>query len=138
VSASLVAGDTIAVVNLDALAPSLGQLVLLIESLTRRGVGFRSLADGIDTMGGEGASCRAVFAALAGFKPVAGLQAGWGSGPLADRGSRSKGRPSVITPVVLERARGMIAAGLKVREAAAALKVGKTALYRALADVAGP
>ena len=38
----------------------------------------------------------------------------------------------MITPDKLERARMHIAAGLTVREAAARMKVGKTALYEAL------
>jgi len=38
-----------------------------------------------------------------------------------------------VTPDKLKRARGLIAQGLTVREAAARLRVGKTALYEALA-----
>jgi DNA invertase Pin-like site-specific DNA recombinase len=136
VSASLAAGDTIVVVNFDGLASSLEQLVARIDDLTRCGVGFRSLADGIDTGDDQRASCRAIFAALAGFKPAPGLRARGATGLSVDPARKGMGRPSVITPVVLDRARRMIAAGFKVREAAAALKVGKTALYRALADSA--
>jgi hypothetical protein len=93
VGASLVAGDTIAVVNLDALAPSLGQLVLLIESLTRRGVGFRSLADGIDTMGGEGRHAGRFSRRLPGLsrrrvcRQVGGLVR-WLTGAAGGRGGR--------------------------------------------------
>jgi hypothetical protein len=38
----------------------------------------------------------------------------------------------VVTPEKLKKAKAQIAAGLTVREAAARLKVGKTALYAAL------
>ena len=47
------------------------------------------------------------------------------------RGSKGGRRP-VVTPDKLRKARAHIAAGLTVREAAARLKIGKTALYKAL------
>ena len=52
-----------------------------------------------------------------------------------ERGSLGGRRP-VITPDKLRKARDHIAAGLTVREAATGLKVGKTALYKALEGTA--
>jgi DNA invertase Pin-like site-specific DNA recombinase len=49
----------------------------------------------------------------------------------AVRGRRGGRRP-VVTEEKLRRARSLIAQGLTVREAAARIKVGKTALYAAL------
>ena len=46
---------------------------------------------------------------------------------------RKGGRKPVVTAEKLERARAILAKGLTVREAATRLKVGKTALYAALA-----
>ena len=48
------------------------------------------------------------------------------------RGGRKGGRKPVVTPDKLARARAHIASGLTVRDAAARVKVGKTALYEAL------
>ena len=45
---------------------------------------------------------------------------------------RKGGRKPVVTADKLQRARELVANGLNVREAAARLKVGKTALYAAL------
>jgi DNA invertase Pin-like site-specific DNA recombinase len=45
---------------------------------------------------------------------------------------RKGGRKPAVSADKLERARGMIAKGLTVREAATRLRVGKTALYAAL------
>lgn len=53
--------------------------------------------------------------------------------PWAARG-RKGGRKAVVTPEKLVRAKALIAEGLNVREAAGRVKVGKTALYEALAN----
>ncbi|WP_284211157.1 hypothetical protein [Proteus mirabilis] len=45
---------------------------------------------------------------------------------------RSSGRRPVMTPAKLNRAQQLMSKGATVREAAAAIKVGKTALYDAL------
>lgn len=50
---------------------------------------------------------------------------------------RKGGRPAAVTADKLKRARTLIDQGLTVREAAGRVKVGKTALYKALAAVAG-
>jgi hypothetical protein len=47
---------------------------------------------------------------------------------------RQGGRKPVVTSDKLTRARGLLANGLTVREAAMRVKVGKTALYRALSE----
>jgi DNA invertase Pin-like site-specific DNA recombinase len=51
---------------------------------------------------------------------------------------RQGGRRPVVTPGKLERARALLAQGLNVREAATRLKIGKTALYDALANAKSP
>ena len=53
--ASLRPGDTLVVSSLDQLAPALPDLVDLVAELRRRGVGFRSLQEGLDpaTPGGR-------------------------------------------------------------------------------------
>ena len=48
------------------------------------------------------------------------------------------GEETVVTPGKLERARALLAQGLNVREAATRLKIGKTALYDALANAKSP
>ena len=73
-----------------------------------------------------------LFEALAQFerdlireRTRAGLQA-------AEERGRRGGRQAVVTPEKLAKARQHLAAGLNVREAAARVKIGKTALYQAL------
>ena len=126
-------GDVLVVWKLDRLGRSLAHLVETVTALAGRGVGFRSLTEAIDTTTPGGRLVFHLFAALGQFerdlireRTRAGLAAA------AARG-RHGGRRPVVTPDKLRRARLLIAQGLTVREAAARVRVGKTALYAALA-----
>lgn len=125
-------GDTLAVWRLDRLGRSLPHLIEVVRTLEARGVGFRSLTENIDTTTSGGRLVFHIFAALGQFerdlireRTRAGLAAA------AARGRRG-GRKPVVTSEKLQRAKEQIASGLNVREAAARLKIGKTALYSAL------
>lgn len=125
-------GDTFVVWRLDRLGRSLPHLIETVSELEDRGIGFASLTESIDTTTSGGRLIFHVFGALGQFerdlireRTQAGLAAA------AARG-RKGGRKPVITAEKLRRAKELIANGLSVREAAARLKVGKTALYSAL------
>ncbi len=125
-------GDVLAVWRLDRLGRSLPHLIETIGALDARGIGFLSLTESIDTTTSGGRLIFHVFGALGQFerdlireRTKAGLTAA------ATRG-RKGGRKPVVTADKLQRAREHITNGLNVREAAARLKIGKTALYAAL------
>jgi len=125
-------GDVLIVWKLDRLGRSLRHLIEIVAMLEKRGVGFRSITEAIDTTTPGGRLVFHLFGALGQFerdliqeRTRAGLAAA------AARG-RKGGRKPVVVPEKLERARGMVAKGLTVREAAVRLKIGKTALYEAL------
>ena len=127
-------GDVLIVWKLDRLGRSLAHLIETVTSLATRGVGFRSITEAIDTTTPGGRLVFHLFGALGQFerdliqeRTRAGLAAA------AARG-RQGGRKPVVTREKLKRARAIIAKGLTVREAAARLKVGKTALYAALRE----
>lgn len=126
--------DTLVVWKIDRLGRSLAHLIEVVESLRQRGIGFRSLTNGgMDTTTPDGALIFRIFAALADFerdlireRTRAGLE-------VARSRGRRGGRKPVVTPAVLRKAKTLIdGKGLTVREAAAALKIGKTPLYEAL------
>jgi len=117
------------------LGRSMPHLVGTVRDLERAGVGFRSLTEGIDTTTSGGTLVFHIFGALAQFerdlireRTRAGLSAA------TVRGRRGGRRP-VMTEARLRQARTLLAQGLNVREAAARIKVGKTALYNALKNV---
>jgi DNA invertase Pin-like site-specific DNA recombinase len=126
-------GDVLIVWKLDRLGRSLPHLIGTVSQLEARGVGFRSLTEAIDTTTPGGRLIFHVFGALGQFerdlireRTRAGLDAA------AARG-RQGGRKPVVTGDKLRRAQALVDGGLTVREAAARVKVGKTALYGALA-----
>jgi len=125
-------GDVLVVWRLDRLGRSLPHLIEVVSTLEARGVGFRSLTEAIDTTTPGGRLIFHVFGALGQFerdlirdRTKAGLAAA------AARG-RKGGRKPVVTSDKLKREREHLANGLNVREAAARIKVSKTALYAAL------
>ena len=126
-------GDILVVWKLDRLGRSLPHLIETVAELERRKVGLRSLTESIDTTTPGGRLIFHVFGALGQFerdlireRTRAGLSAA------AARG-RKGGRKRVVTEDKLERAKALMSQGLNVREAAARLKIGKSALYEALA-----
>jgi DNA invertase Pin-like site-specific DNA recombinase len=131
-------GDVLVVWKLDRLGRSLAHLIETVAALAARGVGFRSLTEAIDTTTPGGRLVFHLFAALGQFerdlireRTRAGLAAA------AARG-RKGGRRPVVTDDKLRRAKMLLAQGLTVREAAARIRVGKTALYEALAAAPAP
>lgn len=132
-------GDTLVVWKIDRLGRSVSHLVQIIEGLRDRSIAFRSLNDAaLDTTTPNGRLMFNLFAILADFerelireRTKAGLASARARG-------RSGGRRPVVTAAKLERANKLMGQGLTVREAAAAIKVGKTALYAALRESAAP
>ena len=118
--------------RLDRLGRSLPHLIEVVSTLDARGVGFRSLTESIDTTTPGGRLIFHVFGALGQFerdlirdRTKAGLAAA------AARGRKGECKP-VVTDDKLKRAREHLANGLSIREAAARIKVSKTALYAVL------
>ena len=130
-------GDMLIVWKLDRLGRSLQHLIETVATLEKRGVGFRSITEAIDTTTPGGRLVFHLFGALGQFeKDLIQERTRAGLTAAAARG-RKGGRKPVITAEKLERARAIIGKGLTVREAAVRLKVGKTALYEALSPGLG-
>jgi len=123
-------GDSLCVWRLDRLGRSLPHLIQLIQELERRGIGFKSITEAIDTETPGGRLCYNLFASLAEFeknvlveRTRAGLQA-------ARLRGRFGGRPRLMTAEKWNAARNLLNAGTPAREVATALGVSAPTLYR--------
>jgi DNA invertase Pin-like site-specific DNA recombinase len=130
--ASLAAGDVLTVWKLDRLGRSLSHLVGLVDELGKRGIGFRSLTESIDTTSAGGRLLLHVMAALAEFERsiiVERTQAGIKAAK--NRGTHC-GRPSALSADQLRHARLALDAGEPARKVARLFNIGESTRYRHL------
>lgn len=126
-------GDVIVVWRLDRLARSLKHLIEMAEALDERGIGLKSLTEGIDTSTPAGKFLFHVLGSLAEMerdlireRTRAGLAAA------AARGRRG-GRPPALDETKIRAARAMLASGaLTASEVARQIGCAPSTLYRHL------
>lgn len=126
-------GDTLVVSRLDRLGRSLSHLIQTATGLEARGVGFKSLQEGIDTTTSGGKLVFHIFGVLAEFERLlirertnAGLRAARARG-------RNGGRPRALTDHQLKMAQMMLGApDVSVSQVAEHFGVARNTLYRLL------
>lgn len=124
-------GDTLVVWKFDRLARSLKQLIATVEELERRGIGFRSLTEAVDTTTPSGRLVFQLFGALAEFernvmreRTRAGLDAARARG-------KKGGRPAKLKEEDLKAAKALLAdPEINVSDVAQRLGVSSATLYR--------
>jgi DNA invertase Pin-like site-specific DNA recombinase len=101
-------GDVLVVVSLDRLGRSLDDLLAIVGGLRKRGIGFRSLHESLDTTTPGGRLVFHVFAALAQFLRELIVQ-GTNEGLAAARARGQRlGRPPALTPEQVRHARDLL------------------------------
>jgi DNA invertase Pin-like site-specific DNA recombinase len=130
-------GDVLVVYKLDRLGRSLKHLLTIIDDLRTRGIGFKSLTDGIDTTTSTGRLMFSIMGSFAEFersliqeRTNAGLKAA------RERG-RLGGRPTAITPELGERIKELRAEGSNADSIAKELGIGRATVYRYLKSAGG-
>jgi len=127
-------GDTLIVWKLDRLGRSLPHLVQVVTTLQEKGVGFKSLTEGVvDTTNPAGELIFSVFAALAQFerglireRTHAGLSA-------AKEKGRVGGRPTVtMNNKKVQLTLEMTSKGMKKKDICSALGISRATYYRYL------
>jgi Resolvase, N terminal domain/Transposase IS66 family/Helix-turn-helix domain of resolvase len=126
-------GDVLCVVRVDRLGRSLRELLETVEMLKQRGIALLSLEERIDTTSAAGELVFHVFGAIAHFerrliaeRTRDGLQAA------ATKG-RHPGRPQ-LEEETISSALALIEAGLPPARAARQLGIGRSTLYRVIAE----
>jgi DNA invertase Pin-like site-specific DNA recombinase len=126
-------GDTLVVWRLDRLGRSMRHLVNLIEGLKERGVGFRSISDGmIDTTSASGELVLNIFSALAQFerrliqeRTKAGLAAARARGRKGGRPPMDRNHPKIILANRL-----FCDHSVSIDDICATLNISRSTLYR--------
>lgn len=134
--ASLQPGDVLVVWRLDRLGRSMPHLVHLMADLHARGIGFRSLGDGlIDTTTASGELVFHIFSALAQFerrliqeRTHAGLQAARARGCKGGRKPLDPQTPRVQMAKIMHRDKR-----LRIADICQTLKISRATFYRYLA-----
>jgi DNA invertase Pin-like site-specific DNA recombinase len=124
-------GDTLVVWKLDRLARSMKQLIETVDLLKARGIGFRSLTEGIDTTSAAGELFFHIFGALAQFersiireRTNAGIRAALARG-------RKGGRPQKLQAKDIRAALTLLQdPEISVRAVAKRLGINVSTLYR--------
>jgi DNA invertase Pin-like site-specific DNA recombinase len=116
--------------RLDRLGRSLSNLIEVVADLERRGVGFKSLTESIDTTTTGGKLVFHIFGALAEFeknvirdRTVAGLQA-------ARKRGRVGGRPRSMSDEKLRAAKRLLRDGTPPKDVAEIIGISVPTLYR--------
>ena len=129
-------GDTLVVPSLDRLSRSLADLIQIVGTLRRRGVGFKSLHEALDTTTPGGRLAFHVFAALAEFIReliVEGTREGLDAARA--RGVRL-GRPPAMTAEQIRHARDLLTRpDNTVSSIARLLDVSRATIYKYVPEV---
>lgn len=126
-------GDTLVVWKLDRLGRSLKHLIETVNELNARGIGFKSLQEGMDTSSAGGRLIFHVFGALAEFereiiceRTQAGLKAARARGRLG-------GRPKAMDEETLRLASALMRdPAISIKDICKQLGVSRSTLYRYL------
>ena len=128
-------GDTIIVWRLDRIGRSMRDLVDRMHALHRRGIGFVSLCESIDMDSAVGELILHLLIAISHFerrliieRTRAGLAAAKARGV-------QLGRPPALNGEERCEALSLINAGLSIPETAAELSIGRSTLYRYIAEL---
>ncbi len=126
------AGDILVVWKLDRLGRTMKGLIDLSADLAARGIGLRSITDGIDTAGTAGKLVFHIMAAMAEMERDLVRERTTAALLIAKREGRVGGRKRVMTPKRIEAARKLLASGMTAREIAPTIGVSVATLYRHL------
>lgn len=127
-------GDTVVVVALDRLGRSLRGILETVAELDAKGVTLRSLREGIDSSTSVGRMVMGVFGALAEYERTLIMERAAAAREAARARGKQTGRPPALNADQAALARRMRDAGESVATIRETLKVGRSTLYRLLAD----
>jgi DNA invertase Pin-like site-specific DNA recombinase len=134
---TLAPGDTLLVVALDRIGRSTAHVIATVETLGRRGIGFKSLREPMfDTTSPTGEFLLTIFAGLAQLERRMISQRTKSALNAKKTRGEKLGRPVSLTPSQIREAVAMIDDGKGASYVARLFKVDRATLYRALKKAA--
>jgi DNA invertase Pin-like site-specific DNA recombinase len=127
-------GDVLTVWKLDRLGRNTQHVLAVVDGLTSRGIGFRSLTEGLHTDGPMGTAMLTIMAAFAQLERdtmIERTRAG-----LAAANGRKGGRPRKVDDADAAKARQLREKGITATDIAKMLGVSRATTYRYLNEAA--
>ncbi|MCM6776444.1 recombinase family protein [Nocardia sp. CDC159] len=127
-------GDVLTVWKLDRLGRNTVHVLQLIEQLTARGIGFRSLTEGLHTDGAMGKAMLTIAAAFAQLERDMMIERTRAGLAAAAANGRKGGRPRKLDNADAAKARRLKAKNVSVPDIAKMLGCSRATVYRYLSE----
>ncbi|HNK14527.1 MAG TPA: recombinase family protein [Nitrospira sp.] len=127
-------GDVLTVWKLDRLGRNTRHFLEVVDELTARGIGFRSLTEGLHTDGAMGKAILTIMAAFAQLERDTMVERTRAGLAAAAANGRMGGRPRKIGDTDTAKARQLRDKGIAATDIAKMLGVSRATVYRYLAD----
>jgi DNA invertase Pin-like site-specific DNA recombinase len=127
-------GDVLTVWKLDRLGRNTQHVLAVVDDLTSRGVGFRSLTEGVHTDGPMGKAMLTIMAAFAQLERDTMIERTRAGLAAAAANGRKGGRPRKVDDANAAKARAHREKGVKAADIAKILGVSRATVYRYLSD----
>lgn len=127
-------GDTLVVWKLDRLGRNTRQVLEIVDQLNERGVGFRSLTEGLTTDGPMGKAMLTIIAAFAQLERDTMVERTRAGLAAAAANGRKGGRPPKLDPAQAARARELRDKGMTAAEVGKVLGCSRATVYRYLTN----
>jgi DNA invertase Pin-like site-specific DNA recombinase len=128
--------DVLTVWKLDRLGRNTQHVLAVVEQLTSRGIGFRSLTEGLHTDGPMGKAMLTIMAAFAQLERDTMIERTRAGLAAAAANGRKGGRPRKVDDAAAAKARSLRDKGINAIDIAKILGVSRATVYRYLADEA--
>jgi len=127
-------GDAVVVWKLDRLGRNTQHVLAVVDQLTSRGIGFRSLTEGLHTDGPMGTAMLTIMAAFAQLERDTMIERTRAGLAAAAANGRKGGRPRKVDDADAAKARKLREKGITATDIAKMLGVSRATVYRYLSD----
>jgi DNA invertase Pin-like site-specific DNA recombinase len=129
-------GDVLTVWKLDRLGRNTQHVLAVVDGLMSRGIGFRSITEGLHTEGPMGKAMLTIMAAFAQLERDTMIERTRAGLVAAAANGRKGGRPRKVDAADAAKARNLRGKGVTATDIAKMLGVSRATVYRYLADEA--